>query len=563
MRGLAPVIEDGNYLGSLEFIMGFNSIIKDFKKNHEDMLVLMDERYKRGNALTNESKIQNYYISQKVIDSKFKSAASKIDFSKLKSDGIYEDSDYFYTYVPIKDIKGNTIGIYLVAESITHINDLVSQSTNIVWIMIGLMVLMILGLIIATNLVVKKVVVGGIARFNDQFHKFLEFSQFKTNKYDIVPVYHDDEISVMITKLNETAKEVTKQLQDDMKVMGEITITTDKVEQGIYGCRVKANTKNPMIQTLRITINKMIDAIERDMGNLRKVLDDYAHDDFTDSIDIPDVVKADMRIVLESVNKLGDALSTTAKTNLSNGQHLESNAATMTDSVNNLANKANQQAASLEETAAAVEEITSITRNNANNAAKMSELGNKVQTAVSTGMTLASQTSSSMDEINTEVTAINEAITVIDQIAFQTNILSLNAAVEAATAGEAGKGFAVVAQEVRNLASRSAEAANEIKTIVEKAAQKADEGKKVSDDMIEGYEGLNTHFNETIQLIEDVSAASKEQMTGIEQINDAVTMLDRVTQENAHEASSVAQIAGDVSILAKTLVEDASAKKFN
>ncbi len=208
-------------------------------------------------------------------------------------------------------------------------------------------------------------------------------------------------------------------------------------------------------------------------------------------------------------------------------------------------------------------EITSITRNNANNAAKMSELGGKVQTAVSTGMTLASQTSTSMDEINTEVTAINEAITVIDQIAFQTNILSLNAAVEAATAGEAGKGFAVVAQEVRNLASRSADAANEIKAIVEKAAAKANQGKKVSDDMIEGYEGLNQHFSETIQLIEDVSSASKEQMTGIEQINDAVTMLDRVTQENAHEANSVAQIASDVSKMANELVQDASHKKFN
>jgi methyl-accepting chemotaxis protein len=235
----------------------------------------------------------------------------------------------------------------------------------------------------------------------------------------------------------------------------------------------------------------------------------------------------------------------------------------MTDSVNNLANKANQQAASLEETAAAVEEITSITRNNANNAAKMSDLGNKVKIEVSNGMNLANKTSTSMDEINSQVKAINEALTIIDQIAFQTNILSLNAAVEAATAGEAGKGFAVVAQEVRNLATRSASAANEIKTLVEAAAAKTNEGKKVSDDMIHGYESLNENFNQTITLIEDVSSASKEQMTGIEQINDAVTMLDRVTQENAHEANSVASIAKDVSKMANDLVSDAQAKKFN
>jgi methyl-accepting chemotaxis protein len=116
---------------------------------------------------------------------------------------------------------------------------------------------------------------------------------------------------------------------------------------------------------------------------------------------------------------------------------------------------------------------------------------------------------------------------------------------------------------VRNLASRSADAANEIKLLVENASIKANEGKKVSDDMIQGYVTLNENATQTINLIQDVSAASKEQMTGIEQINDAVTMLDKVTQENAHEASSVAQIASEVGQMANNLVADASAKKFN
>jgi methyl-accepting chemotaxis protein len=235
----------------------------------------------------------------------------------------------------------------------------------------------------------------------------------------------------------------------------------------------------------------------------------------------------------------------------------------MNQSMQNLAHKANEQAASLEETAAAVEEITSITRNNANNALKMAELGQTVQKAVEVGQNLASKTANSMDQINNEVNSINEAIAVIDQIAFQTNILSLNAAVEAATAGEAGKGFAVVAGEVRNLASRSAEAAKEIKDLVANATDKANEGKSISDDMKQGYEELNSHITETINIIEDVSSASKEQMTGIEQINDAVTMLDRVTQENASEATNVASIANATLNMANELVTDARTKKFN
>ncbi len=307
----------------------------------------------------------------------------------------------------------------------------------------------------------------------------------------------------------------------------------------------------------------MLDSLEESMGSLVSTLENYANDDFREQIEIKPYLKEQLLLVMESVNILGQTLGSTAKSNLENGQSLEHNSSTMTNSMNNLAAKANEQAASLEETAAALEEITSITRNNAENAAKMSNLGQTVTSSVGTGQDLASKTATSMDEINEKVTAINEAINVIDQIAFQTNILSLNAAVEAATAGEAGKGFAVVAQEVRNLAARSAEAAKEIKDLVEDANTKADQGKKISDEMIKGYEELNTHIGETIHIIDDVSAASKEQMTGIEQINDAMTMLDRVTQENASEANQVKSIASEVSSMSNSLVTDAQSKKFN
>ena len=399
--------------------------------------------------------------------------------------------------------------------------------------------------------------------FHTGLDNFFDFINRKVSSLQPMYVKGDDEIAIMSQGVNKNIEIVSKEIQDDMKVMGEVVITLDKVEQGIYGCQIKSHSKNPMVETLASTINKMLSVINEDMSQLRSRLEEYGNNDFRNKVNISPKLKEDMLAVMQSVNILGDSLSMSAKANLNNGRHLEKSSSTMSHSVNNLANKANQQAASLEETAAAVEEITSITRNNANNASQMSQLGSKVNKAVSDGMILANQTSQAMDSINEQVSAINEAITVIDQISFQTNILSLNAAVEAATAGEAGKGFAVVAQEVRNLASRSAEAAKEIKTLVENAATKANEGKKVSDEMIQGYETLNTNTSETIHLIEDVSAASKEQMTGIEQINDSVTMLDRVTQENAHESDAVAQIAQDVSKLANELVSDASSKKFN
>jgi len=167
-----------------------------------------------------------------------------------------------------------------------------------------------------------------------------------------------------------------------------------------------------------------------------------------------------------------------------------------------------------------------------------------------------------MDDINAQVSAITEAITIIDQIAFQTNILSLNAAVEAATAGEAGKGFAVVAAEVRNLASRSAEAANEIKSLVLNATTKSNQGKDIAALMIKGYGNLNQNISSTLSLIKDVENGAKEQKIAMEQIADAINSLDKQTQVNANIANQTNDIASQTSGLASNVVSAVNSKKF-
>ena len=413
-----------------------------------------------------------------------------------------------------------------------------------------------------TNYAAMKRIVGGIQRFDRYFLDIMDFMFYRTNRVQKAKFMKRDEIGLILTQMNSHFEKIDKTRKDDMKVLGEIILALDKVQKGTYHCKVKSTTENFMIRTLAKTVNIMIDNLERNMNDVKNRLHEYKNHDYRNSVVVEDKINDELREVMEGVNILRETLASNANLNLSNGQSLANNSDVMSNSMTNLATKANEQAASLEETAAALEEITSLTRGNAENASKMATLGKDVKKSVTNGENLATQTAKSMDEINDKVTSINDAIEVIDQIAFQTNILSLNAAVEAATAGEAGKGFAVVAGEVRNLASRSAEAAREIKELVEDANEKANSGKLVSDNMIKGYQELNKHITQTIHIIEDVSSSSKEQMTGIEQINDTVTVLDRTTQENASESNGVLQISKEIREMANTLVDDAKSKQF-
>ncbi|MEN5386960.1 methyl-accepting chemotaxis protein [Aliarcobacter skirrowii] len=408
-----------------------------------------------------------------------------------------------------------------------------------------------------------KRVVGGINRVKEYIEDLMDFIFFKTNHIRRAEYIKNDDIGQILKELNCYFDKYDKMRKDDMHVLGELVIALDKVAQGIYTTQIHSDTNNFMVHTLKNIVNNMLSRANKNMEDLVEIVGLYAEHDYRKQMNINPILKGKMRLTMERINQLGSELNSNAKQNLENGNLLEKNSIVMNQSVENLASKANLQAASLEETAAALEEITSITKNNTQNASKMANLSKDVKESVVLGENLANKTALSMDEINSKVEAINEAIEVIDQIAFQTNILSLNAAVEAATAGEAGKGFAVVAGEVRNLANRSAEAAKEIKSLVENATSKTNEGKKISDDMIEGYNNLNRLIGETITIIQDVSIASNEQLKGIEQINDAVSNLDRVTQENAIEANNVATIANETLQMAQLLVENAKTKKVS
>jgi methyl-accepting chemotaxis protein-1 (serine sensor receptor) len=198
-----------------------------------------------------------------------------------------------------------------------------------------------------------------------------------------------------------------------------------------------------------------------------------------------------------------------------------------------LSSRTEQQAAALEETASSMEEMTSVVKQNADNARQANGLAGTASEIATKGGAVVAQVVETMEAIDASAHKIVEIISVIDGIAFQTNILALNAAVEAARAGEQGRGFAVVASEVRNLAQRSAAAAKEIKALIDDSVQKVSIGSELVGKAGTTMDEIVTSVKRVTDIMAEITAASQEQETGIGQINQAITEMDSVTQQNA------------------------------
>ncbi len=212
-----------------------------------------------------------------------------------------------------------------------------------------------------------------------------------------------------------------------------------------------------------------------------------------------------------------------------------------------LAEGASEQASSLEETSSSLEEMASQTRQNSENAEQAEKAMKETAKIVESGVASMDRMSAAIGEIKASSAETSKIIKTIDEIAFQTNLLALNAAVEAARAGEAGKGFAVVAEEVRNLAKRSAEAAQNTSELIERSQGNADNGVSVTDEVSRQLLSIKESSAKVNTLISEIAAATKEQGQGIEQVNIAVSEMDKVVQQNAADSEESASAAEEMS----------------
>ncbi|WP_082305780.1 methyl-accepting chemotaxis protein [Pseudoalteromonas sp. '520P1 No. 412'] len=312
--------------------------------------------------------------------------------------------------------------------------------------------------------------------------------------------------------------------------------------RGELDARLEEGDKSGFFLNLTQGLNTLVEIVDDAVAETGFMLDAMAHGDLTKRIEKDyqgsfDKLKRDANTTAEKLTEVIDQINTSATLVASGAEEISQGNA-------DLSQRTEEQASSLEETASSMEEMTSTVRQNADNAKVANELAANTQEQASQGGQVVQRAVNSMAEINDSSKKISDIIGVIDEIAFQTNLLALNAAVEAARAGEQGRGFAVVAGEVRNLAQRSAAAAKEIKELIRDSVSKVEDGTLLVNESGTTLQKIVLSVQKVTEMIADITVASEEQSSGIEQVNKAITQMDEMTQQNAalvEEASAAGE----------------------
>jgi len=577
---LVEIKESLGYGGLIHFYKDYfieqkDSFLNQIQKSHTKMLKAIKD-YKRVENVTKDeielldqiqetfdlymsNAFDNNFLNDSLNDLKTIKALNTLS-KNIYGANLEEWEKYSYKKIELfEQIKVNTI-----EDMLLNIKEN-SETLNNQVILFIIFLIALLGIIFLSISFILNRITLSMKKFQNNLNEFFAYSMREIDSIILDEIDGKDEFALMTSNMNKEIIKIEKIIENDKEVLLEITDIVEKVNNGFFEYSIKTKASTKELDALVEIINKMINRTKLKIDSLNLLLNSYTQGDYKFKLD--EVHKkgmyGDFGTLCSSTLLLGQSSSELIAMITNAGVELEKNTKVLTNSSNELAISSTEQASSLEQSSAALEQITANIKNNNENMNKMMNIANELNEASTIGSKFATQTSSSMDEINEKVHAINEAIAIIDKIAFQTNILSLNAAVEAATAGEAGKGFAVVAAEVRNLANRSADAAREIKNLVQSASIKSNEGKLIADDMIKGYENLTSKIFQTKDIIQSVTLFSKEQESGIIQINDTISRLDSATQKNAMTASNIDILSNEVSKLSNRLLDITSQSKID
>ena len=453
--------------------------------------------------------------------------------------------------------KGSEAKLKVVQRDISKHGDAIDIShENLVIFFIVLFVNIIINILLYVFIYQ---IIRNIDSLQKSLKSFFNFLNHESENIEIVIPNNDvTEFNNMATMVNDNIKKVEDGLKKDLLSVSEISHLTQMMAKGDFSFKAHSVPDNIQIQALQNDINHYIDNMSKTFSCVISTLDSYKINDFENRLKNDAI--GDLKELIEGVNVLGDALQKTRKNITeslkSTGDELQVSAESIHKQIDKLTLSMNTTS---EITSTVNKDITVMQETLKNTLSKsntMSEVADKTTKSAKDGEALANKTFLAMDAINQSTLSINEAIGIIDSIAFQTNILSLNAAVEAATAGEAGKGFAVVAQEVRNLANKSAEAAKDIKNLVSQTQIKAKEGIEVSKEMQHKFVEVTEQITSTSTLVQNVNQDTISEMQRIDTISQKISNLNNDVVDNLNTMKDTHIISTKLHEISNSLVEE-------
>ena len=354
--------------------------------------------------------------------------------------------------------------------------------------------------------------------------------------------YHDGWLEIMVG-LNHLAASIDKPVV-------EIRDAIARLGEGYFDKKVEGNYPGDF-GIIKSGVNHTIDSFNSYITEMSQVLSTLASGDLTSSI-TGDYI-GEFITIKESINNItGTLYKTMDEINMASEQVL-TGARQISASAMDLANGATEQASSVEELNASVDMINQQTQQNAESAESANQLSNKSSENAREGNDAMKHMLEAMLQIKDSSNNISRIIKTIQDIAFQTNLLSLNAAVEAARAGEHGKGFSVVAEEVRNLAARSQTAAAETTTMIEDSINRVETGSGIAESTAESLDLIVANAGEVLDIINSISIASKEQAESINQVSIGLNQISQVIQSNSAVSEETAAAAQELNSQAEIL----------
>jgi methyl-accepting chemotaxis protein len=327
----------------------------------------------------------------------------------------------------------------------------------------------------------------------------------------------------------------------------------DAAIAGDFSHRLPTQGNNRFLSLLAERMNALLDTVSSSLSDLVEVNGALAQGDLARRIDRS--YQGAFQQLTDNTNQMADRLAEIVQ-KIAEAAHTVHNAsAEIAQGSEDLASRTEQQAANLEETAAAMEELAVTVRQNAHNAQQADDLANAARESAEKGGSMVQPAVTAMGRIEQSSGKISEITTVIEEIAFQTNLLALNAAVEAARAGDAGRGFAVVAAEVRQLAQRTSRSSKEIKEIIQRSNSEVQEGVKLVGSVGNALQDIVAGITTVAEIIAEIAGASREQSSGLDEVNAAVAQMDEMTQQNAALVEETTAAAHSLSVQAEDLVE--------